>query len=192
MTTDYANPDIPASSSVSDQFFVFRLIILHIVQKSYSYRAHAHSHIYSLEMMIHGAGYPLYKPTPSRGPRVPAGHRKKGVRVGDVGIITANGAFDFLFNACEHDDPSDADVNPIILPDGFELLKLIITVNNEFDPGICLHSTHVDEISDHDSYVLHIMVCRPFSGAYLGLLLFNLQPKVPFSLCLQVPLPTKQ
>ena len=160
MTTDHPDPDIPASSSVSDRFIVFRLIILHIVQKAYSSRAHARSHIYSLEMMVHGAGYPLYQPTPSRGPRVLAGYRKKGVRVGDVGIITANGAFDFLFNACEHNDPSDAGVNPVILPDGFELLKPIITVSEEYDPGACLHSTHVREINDHDSYVLHIRVYR--------------------------------
>jgi len=163
-----------------------------MVQRAYPYRAHARSHIYSLEMMIHGAGYPLYKPTPSRGPRVPAGHRKKGVRVGDVSIITPNGAFDFLFNTCEHNDPSDAGANPDILPDGFELLEPIITINDEFDPGMCLHSTHVKEISGHDSYVLHIIMYRPFSGAYIGPPPFNVQPKEPFSLCLQVPLSMKQ
>ncbi|KAF8336673.1 hypothetical protein F5887DRAFT_987264 [Amanita rubescens] len=117
--------------------------------KAYSYRAHTRSHVYSLEMMIHGAGYPLYMPTPSRG--LSAGYRKKGVRVGDVGIITANGAFDFLFNACKHNDPSDAGVNPFILPDGFQLFNAVKRDRDEFDPGICLHSTHVSEIDDHDS-----------------------------------------
>ncbi|KAF8343219.1 hypothetical protein F5887DRAFT_341773 [Amanita rubescens] len=100
-------------------------------------------------MLIHKAGYPLYIPTPSRG--LPAAYLRKGVRIGDVGLVTANGAFDFLFNTCQHDDPSDAGVNPSILPDGFELLRPIIRVNGGFDPDICLTSHHVNEIRDHSS-----------------------------------------
>ncbi|KAF8338631.1 hypothetical protein F5887DRAFT_1077568 [Amanita rubescens] len=128
--TKYTNPDvpIPSNSSASDQFTAFYLIT---------------PHIYSLEMMIHGAGYPLHIPTPSKSRSLQAAYRKKGVRVGDVGVITANGAFDFLFNACKPDDPSDAGVNPAILPDGFELLdKPFIMAHDKFDAGICLHSTH--------------------------------------------------
>ncbi|KAF8347295.1 hypothetical protein F5887DRAFT_882176, partial [Amanita rubescens] len=100
-------------------------------------------------MLIHEAGYPLYMPTPSRG--LPARYLRKGVRIGDVGLVTANGAFDFLFNTCQHDDPSDAGVNPSILPDGFELLKPIIRANGGFDPGIYLTSHDVSEIRDHSS-----------------------------------------
>ena len=101
------------------------------------------SHIYSLEMLILEAGYPLYMPTPSGG--LPAAYLRGGVRIGDVGLVTANGAFDFLFNTCQHG------VNPPILPDGFQLLRPIIRVNGKFDPGICLTSNHVSVTRDHSS-----------------------------------------
>jgi hypothetical protein len=100
-------------------------------------------------MMTHGAGYPLYMPTPYKG--LPAAYRKKGIRIGDVGVITPNGAFDFLFNACQHDNQSDAGVNPATLPDGFELLKAVVRVNDQFDHGECLPSDHVNEICDSES-----------------------------------------
>lgn len=74
-------------------------------------------------------------------------YRKKGIRVGDVGVITTNGAFDFLFNTC----PSDPGINPDILPDGFELLKPRIRTSEKFGPGICLPSDHVRESSDGNS-----------------------------------------
>ena len=88
-------------------------------------------------------------PTPSGGLR-PA-YRKKGIRVGDVGVITSNGAFDFLFNACQHGDQSDAGVNPATLPDGFELLKAVIRDNHKFDRGECLPTDQVNDICDSES-----------------------------------------
>ena len=76
-------------------------------------------------------------------------YRKKGIRVGDVGVITANGAFDFLFNTCQYPDQSNAGINPAILPHGFELLRPVIrTTSDMFSPGMCLPSDHVREISD--------------------------------------------
>lgn len=41
-------------------------------------------------------------PTPPDG--LPLSHRENGVRVGDVGVITGNGAFHFLFNVFEEND----------------------------------------------------------------------------------------
>ena len=81
-------------------------------------------------------------PTPLGG--LPTAYRKKGIGVGDVGVITANGAFDFLFNACE----SDQSINPDVLPDGFGLLKARIRTSEKFGPGECLPSDQVREISD--------------------------------------------
>jgi hypothetical protein len=92
-------------------------------------------------MLTHRAGYPLYIPSPLGG--LPAAYRRKGVRVGDVGVITANGAFDFLFNACQ----PDPGINPGVLPAGFESLKpLIRSTNDKFDPRACLTSDHVRTI----------------------------------------------
>ncbi|KAF8336680.1 hypothetical protein F5887DRAFT_1246950 [Amanita rubescens] len=109
-------------------------------------------------MMTHGAGYPLYMPTPYRG--LPAAYRKKGIRIGDVGMITPNGAFDFLFNACK----SDAGVHPAALPDGFELLKAVVRVNDQFDHGECLPSEHVNE-----NISRHTFQCSASEGAVLAL-----------------------
>jgi hypothetical protein len=98
-------------------------------------------------MLMQGVGYPLYMPTPSEG--LPMAHRKHGIRIGDVGTITINGAFDFLFNACQHSDEPDAFVNPPQLPDGFELLIPDIRVNELFDCCAPLPGNHVKEISNH-------------------------------------------
>ena len=95
-------------------------------------------------MLTHGAGYPLYMPAPSIG--LPPTYREKGIRVGDVGVITANGAFEFLFNVC-HDEGIDA----TIFPDGFEPLMSDIRTNPKFSPDTYLPSDHVDEVDDHDS-----------------------------------------
>jgi hypothetical protein len=57
-------------------------------------------------------GYPLYCPElPDRdnaGAYYEA-YRRKGISIGDVGIITPDGDFDFLFNIC---DSAAREVNP--------------------------------------------------------------------------------
>jgi hypothetical protein len=57
-------------------------------------------------------GYPLY--CPELPDRLNVGgyyesYRKKGISIGDIGIITADGDFDYLFNICE--SRSDSEVN---------------------------------------------------------------------------------
>jgi hypothetical protein len=94
-------------------------------------------------MLMHGAGYPLYMPTPSIG--LGSTYRKNGIRVGDVGVITANGAFEFLFNVCNDG------VNPTIFPGGFEPLVPDIRINHKFGPDTYLPSDYVDEVNDDDS-----------------------------------------
>ena len=109
----------------------------------------ARTHIYSLEMLIHGAGYPLYMPTPSIG--LPLAHRKHGIRVGDVGVATANGAFEFLFNVCQYHDQQDEGINPTVFPGCSEPLKPDIRVNHKFDLDTYLPSNRVREVDDPDS-----------------------------------------
>jgi hypothetical protein len=70
-------------------------------------------------------------------------YRKKGIRVGDVGVITPNGGFDFLFNACRQPEGPDGAINPVALPEGFELLNANINVNDKYNPRTHLLSDHV-------------------------------------------------
>ncbi|KAF8997780.1 hypothetical protein BDQ17DRAFT_1411343 [Cyathus striatus] len=62
-------------------------------------------------------GYPLWFPEPDSSRSVE--YRRKGVSVGDVGVITSDGGFDFLFNIwLEAQDP----INPDDLPEDFDSL----------------------------------------------------------------------
>ena len=92
-------------------------------------------------MLTHRAGYPLYTPTPVWG--LPTTYRKRGIRIGDVGTLTADGAFDFLFNICQPDTG-----NPAELPDNFELLEPSIRSYRKFAPSACLTSDHVDHLME--------------------------------------------
>ena len=47
---------------------------------------------------------------------LPIPYRAHGARVGDVGILTESGEFDFLFNICV---PIDDPINPRKLPENF-------------------------------------------------------------------------
>ena len=73
---------------------------------------------YTRTMLKCLAGYPLYKPKPYNKP--PTNYLREGIRVGDVGFIRDNGAFDFLFNICPSQNDS---INPPDLPNGFALLE---------------------------------------------------------------------
>jgi hypothetical protein len=70
--------------------------------------------MYERHLMLKDRGFPLWIPQPNI--RLPIPYRAKGVCIGDVGIITPFGGFDFLFNICRtRDDP----INPEELPDNF-------------------------------------------------------------------------
>ena len=96
---------------------------------------------------MHRAGCPLYMPTPLDG--LPASHRENGIRVGDVGFINANGAFYFLFNACQHHSQSDVNIDPSV--DSYELLKPTVVTAKKFDLDTYLYSVCVNETGDYDS-----------------------------------------
>jgi hypothetical protein len=55
---------------------------------------------------------------------LPIAYRREGTRIGDVGIITADGGFSYFFNIlAPHDDP----INPRMLPQGFSPLQASLT-----------------------------------------------------------------
>ncbi|KAK2462845.1 hypothetical protein APHAL10511_005043 [Amanita phalloides] len=109
----------------------------------------------------HQLGHPLYLPGPNLS--LSLSYRKKGIRVGDVGRITRDGAFDFLFNACL---PADHPANPSVLPDGYqpienvELLKLPL-----YDPTSNLMSDGIK----HISAIPETFHCKASEGAILVL-----------------------
>ena len=56
----------------------------------------------------------MWEPEPSS--TLPNVYRRQGITIGDVGIITASGGFDFMFNICL---PSNHPINQEGLPEGF-------------------------------------------------------------------------
>ena len=67
--------------------------------------AESPSNIFSRILLVKRIGYPLWFPEPSS---YPPEYPRKGVGVGDVGVMSTDGHFDFLFNICF---PSDHPVN---------------------------------------------------------------------------------
>ncbi|KIK52194.1 hypothetical protein GYMLUDRAFT_180438 [Collybiopsis luxurians FD-317 M1] len=80
-------------------------------------------------------GYPLWNPRP--GDWLRPAYREEGVRIGDVGIVTEFGEFDYLFNVCL---PPDDPVNAGRVPQDFKQLEGIDIHNIpwstlEYGPG---------------------------------------------------------
>ena len=78
--------------------------------------------IYERLLQGKGRGFALYVPEPNM--HLPHAYQKIGINIGDVGFITPDGAFSFLFNICV---PRDDPINPRILPEDFSLLQPMLT-----------------------------------------------------------------
>ena len=99
--------------------------------------------IYDHHLWLKGRGFPLWIPEPNK--RLPLAYRKKGINIGDVGVITPSGAFFYLFNICV---PGDHPINARSLPEGFAPIDspvelLDIAELNEFKPGSYLASAFI-------------------------------------------------
>jgi hypothetical protein len=70
--------------------------------------------IYQQHLKLKERGQPLWIPQSNM--VLPIPYRSRGARVGDVGILTEDGGFDFLFNICV---PRDDPINPAELPDNY-------------------------------------------------------------------------
>ncbi|KAJ6492851.1 hypothetical protein C8R47DRAFT_424132 [Mycena vitilis] len=75
--------------------------------------------LYVSQMMTRsGLGYPLWLPGPNLAEHIPVSHRQNGISLGDVGIITPKGLFDFFFNIfVPRDHPLNGEGKNV--PDGF-------------------------------------------------------------------------
>ncbi|KIJ99820.1 hypothetical protein K443DRAFT_157470 [Laccaria amethystina LaAM-08-1] len=89
--------------------------------------------IYSRHMYLQAHGFPLWIPQPNE--TLDPSHRRQGVSIGDVGIFTPDGGFNFLFNICL---PAGHPSNPEALPEGFVSLELKPTDVRKF----YAHSSH--------------------------------------------------
>ncbi|EEB95999.1 hypothetical protein MPER_04942 [Moniliophthora perniciosa FA553] len=94
--------------------------------------------LYAYFLFSQGHGYPLWVPEPNT--QLPAAYADEGIRIGDVGIITRNGGFDFLFNICL---PVDHPVNQHYgTPPGFTPLicdRHTFPVPNYFTKGSAVY-----------------------------------------------------
>lgn len=81
--------------------------------------ARADHEIYSDQLLTKKRGYPLWVPGP--GMQLPIVYRRQGTSFGDVGIVTSNGSFDFLFNIF---NPANHPINRGLVPPGFLPLSL--------------------------------------------------------------------
>ena len=107
------------------------------------------------EAATQGRGSPVWLPSPST--TLSIEYRRRGVSIGDVGIFTASGGFDFMFNICL---PPNHPINRDGLPDGFfpiypELLESDIHNYTAFAPNSSLVSSDIEKShGDNDiSYV---------------------------------------
>ncbi|THU87386.1 hypothetical protein K435DRAFT_681753, partial [Dendrothele bispora CBS 962.96] len=97
-----------------------------------------------------GYGYPLWTPEPNE--QTPYVYRKDGIRVGDVGFITQDGGFEFLFNITL---PKDHKIHQKWrgVPEDFEQFKLNAKgySTGKIPKGTTFHSkeTEVQETGDY-------------------------------------------
>lgn len=73
--------------------------------------------IYYRHMFAEGRGIPMRLPEPSV--TLPREYQRRGIAIGDVGILTEFGGFDFMFNICL---PADDPIHRQGLPEGFSPL----------------------------------------------------------------------
>ncbi|KAJ7266145.1 hypothetical protein C8J57DRAFT_1182597 [Mycena rebaudengoi] len=78
------------------------------------------SSLYSSLLFLKRQGYPLFQPQPYDD--LPEQTKKSGIRIGDVGIVTAPGSFDPIFNILH--DAGDEVVNRFGVPENFVQLQL--------------------------------------------------------------------
>lgn len=93
-------------------------------------------------------GFALWIPEPNK--NLPFSYQRKGVQIGDVGIIKPSGCFSFIFNVCV---PRDHPINPRSLPEDFvpiypSIDPIDISRFVAFKSGSFLASTSIEKSQD--------------------------------------------
>ena len=106
----------------------------------------APSDVYARQLFPKKYGIPLF--IPKLYDNLSHEYRDRGTSIGDVGIITTDGSFSFIFNICTAaSDP----INCNGVPDGFEQILLnpngISHLNNMHSPGSDVSSASVEKES---------------------------------------------
>jgi hypothetical protein len=121
---------------------------LKLTSEAYMSRtARADHEIYYSQLLTKKRGYPLW--VPGVGRQLPIEYRQGGISIGDVGIFTLTGEFDFLFNIFH---PASHPINRGVVPRGFSHLSLEelvsdIQENTVYGPDSYLASSSVRKIS---------------------------------------------
>ena len=117
MRTPYANESVCVYPAAAYDFH-----LINLVQIAADVDPPKDNEIYERLLRRKGRGFALYVPQPNR--RLPIAYQRKGICIGDVGIITPDGGFSFLFNICA---PRNHPINPHTLPEDFSPLQPTLT-----------------------------------------------------------------
>ncbi|KAF9543338.1 hypothetical protein CPC08DRAFT_716753 [Agrocybe pediades] len=106
--------------------------------------------IYERHLLLKGRGFPLWIPEPNK--NLSMIYQRKGINIGDVGLVTYSGSFSFLFNICL---PADDPINPRVMPEGFAPIDPPIDSGDvrrftEFKSGSFLGSNSIVKSSEPD------------------------------------------
>jgi len=107
--------------------------------------------IYYYQLLTKKRGSPLWIPGP--GMQLPIEYRRQGISIGDVGIITQSGGFDFLFNIFQ---PAGHPVNVRGVPGSFcplDPTQLEIETGRIYGRNTYLTSSSVRTAGINSSYV---------------------------------------
>jgi hypothetical protein len=116
MGTPYASDSVGVYAAAYDSH------LTNVVQTAADVDPPKDNEIYERLLRRKQRGFALYIPEPNQ--RLPIAYQKIGIYIGDVGIITPDGGFSFLFNICV---PHDHPINPRILPEDFFPLQPTLT-----------------------------------------------------------------
>ncbi|KAJ7592759.1 hypothetical protein C8J56DRAFT_780504, partial [Mycena floridula] len=96
---------------------------------------------YARLLLPHRCGYPLW--IPESDSNLPAAYKEEGVRIGDLGYLSDDGGFNYLFNICE---ASDHPINTGRTPQGFRPLSLNSLSDVRRIPGIHRGNTDISSL----------------------------------------------